>query len=196
MPQRSERVYKWPHCLLANLQNSILNKSGALRTICQVGSWGPGFENRFLFPHRDTYSWESDYCCHVPYTTWATKSCKCVALIGWGNKSLFGWLFSRSFWTTSFVKVYCKLPHFKTKQTVRVSDTLSHAHRVIKARKDKAWIEEWEKFLPSASIQSYKDLGPKPSNKAKSTPELKLKREVLGWLIAVRSGHGHFADYH
>lgn len=27
-------------------------------------------------------------------------------------------------------------------------------------------------------------------------PELKLKRELLGWLIAARSGHGHFADYH
>ena len=80
----------------------------------------------------------------------------------------------------------------------RVSETqtLSHAHRVIKARKDKAWIEEWEKLLPSASIQSYKDLGLKPSTKAKSMPELKLKREVLGWLIAARSGYGYFADYH
>ena len=27
-------------------------------------------------------------------------------------------------------------------------------------------------------------------------PELKLKREDLEWLIAARSGHGHFADYH
>ena len=27
-------------------------------------------------------------------------------------------------------------------------------------------------------------------------PEMALKREVLGWLIAARSGHGHFADYH
>ena len=32
--------------------------------------------------------------------------------------------------------------------------------------------------------------------KAKSQPELGLRREVLGWLIAARSGHGHFADYH
>lgn len=27
-------------------------------------------------------------------------------------------------------------------------------------------------------------------------PELKLKREVMGCLIAARSGHGHFMDYH
>ena len=27
-------------------------------------------------------------------------------------------------------------------------------------------------------------------------PEMALKREVLGWLIAAKSGHGHFADYH
>ena len=27
-------------------------------------------------------------------------------------------------------------------------------------------------------------------------PEIPLKREVLGGLIAARSGHGHFADYH
>ncbi len=25
-------------------------------------------------------------------------------------------------------------------------------------------------------------------------PELNLDREVLGWLIAARTGHGHFAD--
>lgn len=27
-------------------------------------------------------------------------------------------------------------------------------------------------------------------------PEFTLQREVLGWLIAARSGHGHFANYH
>ncbi len=27
-------------------------------------------------------------------------------------------------------------------------------------------------------------------------PELNIRREVIGWLIAARSGHGHFADYH
>ena len=25
---------------------------------------------------------------------------------------------------------------------------------------------------------------------------MNLNREVLGWLIAARTGHGHFADYH
>ena len=27
-------------------------------------------------------------------------------------------------------------------------------------------------------------------------PEMALEREVLGWLIAARSGHNHSADYH
>lgn len=27
-------------------------------------------------------------------------------------------------------------------------------------------------------------------------PEMNLSRKVLGWLIAARSGYGHFADYH
>ena len=31
---------------------------------------------------------------------------------------------------------------------------------------------------------------------AKSMPEMNLNREVLCWLIATRTGHGHFADYH
>lgn len=35
-----------------------------------------------------------------------------------------------------------------------------------------------------------------PRTWPKTMPELKLKREGLGWLRAARSGHGHFADYH
>ncbi len=31
---------------------------------------------------------------------------------------------------------------------------------------------------------------------AKSIPEMNLNREVLSCLIAARTGHGHFADYH
>ncbi len=33
------------------------------------------------------------------------------------------------------------------------------------------------------------------STKIKAIPEVELRREVLGWLIAARSSHGHFADY-
>ncbi len=36
----------------------------------------------------------------------------------------------------------------------------------------------------------------RPTTNVKTMPEMALKREVLGWLIAARSGHGHFADYH
>ena len=41
-----------------------------------------------------------------------------------------------------------------------------------------------------------KDLGLLPTTRVKSIPELSLKREILGWLISARSGHGHFANYH
>ena len=34
------------------------------------------------------------------------------------------------------------------------------------------------------------------ASRAKSLPELRLKREVQGWLIAARSGHGQFSAYH
>lgn len=39
-------------------------------------------------------------------------------------------------------------------------------------------------------------LGLYPTSQAKSLPELSLKREVQGWLIAARSGHGNFSAYH
>ena len=48
----------------------------------------------------------------------------------------------------------------------------------------------------STATQTYLDLGLKPTSPAKSLPELRLRREVQGWLIAARSGHGHFAAYH
>ena len=35
-----------------------------------------------------------------------------------------------------------------------------------------------------------------PTSRAKSLLELKLKRGVQEWLIAARSGHGHFSAYH
>lgn len=43
--------------------------------------------------------------------------------------------------------------------------------------------------------QTYKELGLRPYLARTRLPELGLKREILGWLIAARSGHGHFADY-
>ena len=39
-------------------------------------------------------------------------------------------------------------------------------------------------------------MGLEPTTRVKLMPKMLLKREVLGWLIAARSGHGHFADYH
>ena len=47
---------------------------------------------------------------------------------------------------------------------------------------------EWQKHTEILSL--------KPTTRIKSQPELSLKREVLGWLIAARSGHGHFADFY
>ena len=58
------------------------------------------------------------------------------------------------------------------------------------------WVNEREKEVNAGAAKSYRELGLKPSSRAKSMPEFALQREVLGWLIAARSGHGHFADYH
>ena len=74
--------------------------------------------------------------------------------------------------------------------------TLSSAKRKIRRMKDNAWKLEWERGGNSTAAQTYLDLGLKPTPRAKSLPELRLKRQVQGWLIAARSGHGHFAVYH
>ncbi len=55
---------------------------------------------------------------------------------------------------------------------------------------------EWQTNSSSRAIQTYKDLGFPPTSRIQSLPELIMKREVLGWLIAARSGHGQFAAYH
>lgn len=56
------------------------------------------------------------------------------------------------------------------------------------------WIKEWEKEVNAGAAKSYRELGLKPSSQAKWMPEFALQQEVLGWLIAVRSGDGHFAN--
>ena len=43
--------------------------------------------------------------------------------------------------------------------------------------------------VPRARIETHLQM-------EKLAPQLSIKREVLGWLIAARSGHGHFAAYH
>ena len=53
-----------------------------------------------------------------------------------------------------------------------------------------------KKGCKSQALKSYHELGLEPTTRVKSMPEMALKREVSGWLIAARSGHGHFADYH
>ncbi len=42
----------------------------------------------------------------------------------------------------------------------------------------------------------YKALGLNPTARAKTQLDPSLKREVLGKLVAARSGHGNFAAYH
>ena len=56
--------------------------------------------------------------------------------------------------------------------------------------KDYEWVRKKE------ALKSYHRLGLKPTTRFKSIPEMVLKKEVLDWLIAAKSGHGHFADYH
>ena len=62
--------------------------------------------------------------------------------------------------------------------------------------KDTNWQLEWQKETFSGEAQTYVDLGLKPTSHAKSLPELRLKRDVQGWLIEARTGHGHFSEYH
>ena len=62
--------------------------------------------------------------------------------------------------------------------------------------KDNAWQLEWQRGVKSTAAQTYLNLGLKPTLRAKSLPELRLKKQVQGWLIAARSGHGHLGVYH
>ncbi len=74
--------------------------------------------------------------------------------------------------------------------------SLSNATRKIRKTKDNNWLLEWQKGKFSGAAQSDVELGLKPTSRAKSFLELRLKREVQGWLIVARSGHGHFSAYH
>ena len=73
--------------------------------------------------------------------------------------------------------------------------TFAHARRVIREKKDQAWQKECGSKTTSQSVKMYQELKIRPTTNAKSMPEMNLNREVLGWLIAARTGHRHFADY-
>ena len=79
---------------------------------------------------------------------------------------------------------------------LNLQQSVSSAKRKIIRNKDANWQSEWEKSAFSGAAQMYVELGLKPTSRAKSFLELKLKREVQRWLIAARSGHGHFSAYH
>ena len=79
---------------------------------------------------------------------------------------------------------------------LNLHQSLSNAKRKIRMKKDINWQLEWQKGTFSGAAQTYVELGLKPTLRAKSLPELRLKRKVQGWLIAARSGHGHFSAYH
>ena len=85
-------------------------------------------------------------------------------------------------------KKYAKLP---PAAGLNLHQSLSTAKRKIRKMKDINWQLEWQKGTFSGATQTYVEFGLKPTSRAKSLPELRLKREVQGWLIAARSGHGH-----
>lgn len=78
----------------------------------------------------------------------------------------------------------------------QVFQTLSSRFRYIRRQKNNGQIEEWEKEANARAAKIYQELGLKLPSWAKTIPEFALQQEVLGWLITVRSGYGHFADYH
>ena len=85
------------------------------------------------------------------------------------------------------------LPNISATEEIQ---TLAYARRTARKMQDREWVNEWKKRGKSQALKSYHELGLEPTTRAKSMPKMALKREVLGWLIAARSGHGHFADYH
>ena len=78
-----------------------------------------------------------------------------------------------------------------------ITQSLSSAKQQIRKSKNVAWQLEWENQQQYGPPLLYLDLGLKPTSKQKKlASQLSMKQEVLGWLIAARSGHGNFAAYH
>ena len=88
--------------------------------------------------------------------------------------------------------------HAETLSTAATEETqtLAHAQRVICQKKDQVWLKGWETKGASQAVKYYQELNIQPTTNVKAMPEVNLSRKVLGWLIAGKSGHGHFADYH
>ncbi len=74
--------------------------------------------------------------------------------------------------------------------------TLGPVRRVICWKTDQAWQKEWGNIGTSQAIKIYHQLKIRPTTNAKFRPEMNLNKGVLGWLIASRTRHCHFADYH
>jgi hypothetical protein len=68
--------------------------------------------------------------------------------------------------------------------------TAARLRRVARARTADAFKEWWDKEAPTR----YKELGVQLASGC--PPELELPRPILHCLLAARSGHGDFADYH
>lgn len=68
--------------------------------------------------------------------------------------------------------------------------TLSHQKRLMRAARQEALNDWWHKNMP----KRYRGLG--LMSDMKPTKELTLPRRQLHWLLAARTGHGDFADYH
>ena len=78
-----------------------------------------------------------------------------------------------------------------------IMQSLSNAKRQIRKSKDVAWQWEWENQRQTGAPLLYAELGLNPISKRKKlAPQLGIKQEIVRWLIAAWSGHGHFAAYH
>lgn len=83
--------------------------------------------------------------------------------------------------------------HYSHNLLAKKMYTLLLAPKSAKGKKYAAWPKKWDKLPPYGAI---KELGLKPSSNVKDMPELKLKKEVLKWLIVAKSSHSYFGDYH
>ena len=65
--------------------------------------------------------------------------------------------------------------------------TLAYACRTSRKTQDPEWVNAKKKRGKLQALKSYHEFGLEPTTRVKSMPEMALKREVLGWLIAARS---------
>jgi len=72
--------------------------------------------------------------------------------------------------------------------------SVSHAGRQVNQRAQEEWQSAWETAVATRSGWYFRARVIVPLHR--TGPTLRLERRDLGILLQIRTGHGHFADYH